>query len=92
MLYLIDGIPRRGAILDEGLERFDIAIALGTLRQHDGGMLLAVDVARREKRRHRASNRAVGTAARSIMLFQFVDRGVESIALDRGYPLTCVTP
>jgi hypothetical protein len=33
-----------GAVADQVLERLDIAIPLGALRQHDGGMGLAVDI------------------------------------------------
>src|SRR3984893_2961325 len=36
--------PRRCAILDHCLNRLDIAIPLGTLREHYGGMRFAVDM------------------------------------------------
>lgn len=38
------GYAGLGAVADEDLEGFDVAVALGALGEHDGGMLFAVDV------------------------------------------------
>ena len=57
MLYLIEGIPAAAQFLIMRLQLLDIAIALRALRQHDGGVLFLIDVARREKRRRRAIHR-----------------------------------
>src|SRR6266480_4462066 len=48
-----------GAVSDQRLEIFDVTIALRTLGQHDGRVSLAIDVARREKRRRNAIDRDV---------------------------------
>ena len=71
------GNLRRRTVLDHGLNLLDVAVALGTLAQHDCRMTFAIDMAGRQEGwiqdvdRHSVLVRDVGET------LQFVDRGVQ---------------
>ena len=54
MLYLMAGIPTRGAVPDHVLNVLDIAVAFRALSQHDGRAFCFVDVAGCQKWRRDA--------------------------------------
>ena len=70
------------AVANEGLQLLDVAVALRTLRQHDGGMLFVIDVARLEEWRRGAVDADVVFCGHVDHAIQFVDGGVETVALD----------
>ena len=70
------------AVADEGLQLLDVAVALRALRQHDGRMLFRVDVAGREKRRRDAVDADAVFAGHVDHALEFVDGGVEAVALN----------
>ena len=76
MLYLIAGMPTLAAILDDGLDGFDIAIALRALPEHDRGPLCAIDMARRKERRRDAIERDLVLVAEILRFGKFFDAKV----------------
>lgn len=65
-----------GAVADEGLEVFDVPIALRTLGQHDRGMFFAIDMARREERRRNAVDGEVMALREIPHPFELIGRSV----------------
>src|SRR5207247_474877 len=71
---------RAGTVADHGLERLDIAIALGTVGQHDRRMPLAIDVAGGQEWRTEAVNADAVLLAEIAQTLQFFDGCVDTIA------------
>ena len=71
-----------GAVFDHGLEGFDVAVALRTLRQHDGRMLFFIDVTGLQKWGRGAVDADAALGGEVDHALQFVDGGVEAVAFD----------
>ena len=70
------------AVADEGLQLLDVAVALGALREHDGGMLFAIDVAGFEEGRRGAIDADAVFRGQIDHALELVHGGVEAVALD----------
>ncbi len=82
MLYLIEGMPAAAQFLMSSLKLLDVAVALRALRQHDGAMLLAVDMAGRENRRGDAFEGDAVLLREILDGLQLVHRGIDAVTLD----------
>ncbi len=76
------GDARLGAVPDHGLQRLDIAIPFGTLRQHDRGVFFAIDVTRLQERRGGAIDADAAAAGEIDHAVQLFDRRVDTISRD----------
>ena len=72
------------AVLNELPHRFDVAIALGTGRQHDGRMFLFVDVAGRKEGWGNAIDRDAALGGEIDHAMEFIYGGVEASVGDFG--------
>ena len=70
--------PHLRAVPDHRLDRFDVAVALRALRQHDGGMLLLVDIARLQHRRPDAIDLDAVLCRQVLHAAQLIDRGIDA--------------
>ncbi len=71
-----------GAVADHELELFDVAVALGGLGEHDGGMLFAVDEAGLEDGRADAEDLDVVGGGEVAHAVELVDCGVGAVGGD----------
>ena len=86
------GYARRRAIPDQHLQRFDIAAALGTLREHDGRMFLAVDVARGQERRSNAIHTDPVFLREIAHAPEFFDGRIDAVPRDFGIAADITDP
>src|ERR1019366_4617116 len=76
------GDPGLRAVADKGLQRLDVAVALGTLGQHDGRMSFRVDKAGLEKRRRRAVDADAVLGGHIHDRLQLVYGGIQTVTRD----------